>query len=348
MPIATTQVLHNAQAAFLADYTVLANGLIDTLVSLLARYTVNDSIPLSRLQEVQNAAQDATLRLYVDPERGGYAADGYTPVAPYTAALNRHLISVTVGVVAGHQAWLQQRPADVVSWLSLTPQSIERVVYPFRSNPLAQYDPFHKWVDPRGWTLSDRVWQTGLESRRKIGEYLDYNIRNGTSALKMSRDLRPFLVPNEALRTTNRPYGTTTSYSGMRLGRTEIARAHTEALFAAARANPYVTGIDWRLSPSHPKRDICDGLATIGMGGERVKEPYPLATAPHVIEDSHPQCLCANSSATEDTAAVTQAIRDMMAEYSAPPYALPINLQAFLIGLLGTEFALQIYAELRQ
>jgi hypothetical protein len=279
MPIATTQALHNAQAGFLADYTVLANQLIDTLVSLLARYTVNDSIPLSRLQEVQNAAQDATLRLYVDPERGGYAADGITPLAPYTSALNRHIIAATVGVVTGHSRWLNQRPADVVSWMQLG-----------STRQLPTYDPFHKWIDPRGWTLSDRVWQTGLDARRKIGEYMDYHIRNGTSALKMAKDLRPFLVPNEALKTTNMPYGTTVSYSGMRLGRTEIARAHTEASFAAAMANPYVTGMDWRLSARHPKFDICDGLATIGMSGQRLKDPYPLESAPHVVEDSHPQC----------------------------------------------------------
>lgn len=347
MPIASEQSLRSAQAGFLADYTVLALDLAAQIGQLLSRFVGSDGlIPLSSLQEVQNTAQDMTLNLYVDPTQGAYASDGVTPVSDYSSVLNQHLISATVGVVAGHAAWLNNRPDDVASWLSLPPITVNPAPYPFRSNPLAQYDPFHTWVDPRGWDLSQRIWEVGLNTRRKIGEYLDYNIRQGTSALTMSRELEQFLVPGRANFTTTRPYGTTASFDALRLARTEIARAHTEASFASAYANPFVTGMDWKLSPRHPKMDVCDRLATIGMGGQRLREPYPLDEAPHVVENSHPQCICCNLPALGDITAITAQIRAIMDDYGAPPSLIPIDLQTFLIAMLGTELFMQVQVAL--
>jgi hypothetical protein len=332
LPIATTQSLHSAQAVFLADYKALALGLAASIGQLLMQ-NADDSgvIPLSRLQSVQNTAQDATLRLYVDPQQGAYSNDGTLPLSPYSSALNRHIIAATVGVIAGHSSWLNQRPADVVAWMQLG-----------STRQLPTYDPFHKWIDPRGWTLSQRIWETGLNTRRKIGEYLDLNIRQGTSALKMSRQLEQFLVPGRRNFKTKMPYGTTASYDALRLARTEIARAHTEASFAAAMANPYVTGMDWRLSARHPKFDICDGLATVGMSGQQLKEPYPLETAPHVVEDSHPMCICSNSPALGDVEAITAILREQIANGSMPSSMFPIDIQAFVLALLGTEFLFQV------
>jgi hypothetical protein len=49
-----------------------------------------------------------------------------------------------------------------------------------------------------------------------------------------------------------------------------------------ARLNPFVVALNWNLSRSHKKRDICDDLAEGG--------PYPLDNLPTM--PAHPQDMC--------------------------------------------------------
>lgn len=155
----------------------------------------------------------------------------------------------------------------------------------FRPNPLAAYEPAHTWVDPNGYRLSDRVWNTAATTRQRLDAYLEQAIREGRGALQMSRELEQFLIPGQGLR-TSKPYGANASFEGMRLARTEISRAAQEAQRMAAAMNPFVSGLKWNLSASHPRIDICDDLARGGPGGDGVYsvEAYP--------ERPHPQCLC--------------------------------------------------------
>jgi hypothetical protein len=341
--IAVERLLKSEQKAFIADYRALVLVLVAKLSRLLLQNSDADGIiPLRQLETVQNQAQSEVLALFVDPVNGPYEANGVTPRADYPRILNRHIVAVTIGVLNAHRGWLQRNtPSDVFQWMQLRPAGYG-AKGPFRSNPLAEYDPFYKWIAPNGYVLSERIWQTALETRNKLGEYLDWNIRRGTSALRMSRELEQFLIPGREKIRTNRPYGTWASYDGMRLARTEIARAHAEATFRASLANPYVRGMDWKLSASHPKVDICDRLATIGMSGERIKEAYPLETAPQVVTSSHPQCLCTNIPATADNETVTSEIKRLMEEESSPPYSTPANVLDFAIGILGAEMLFQI------
>ena len=155
----------------------------------------------------------------------------------------------------------------------------------FRPNPLATYEPAHTWVDPNGHRLSDRVWNTAGNTRQRLDAYLEQAIREGRGALQMSRELEQFLIPGRGLR-TSKPYGANASFDGMRLARTEISRAAQEAQRMTAAMNPFVSGLKWRLSASHPRIDICDDLARGGPAGDGVYsvEAYP--------ERPHPQCLC--------------------------------------------------------
>jgi len=214
----------------------------------------------------------------------------------------------------------------------------------FRPNPLAQYDAPHTWVDPRGYRLSDRLWDVETRTRRQIDMLLLDGIRSGRSALSMARELEQYLRPDQRLARTNMPYGVDVSYHAMRLARSEITRAHSEAALVAGRQNPYVTGMDWGLSNRHPKFDICDGLATLGMGGERLKEPYPIdGYVPIPVSDTHPMCLCTVSPAvTSSPAEVTADLREAMVESRrllVEPYLTPVQAQDFLIGLLGRYIA---------
>ncbi len=122
----------------------------------------------------------------------------------------------------------------------------------FAPNPLAEYDPPHLWVDPNGYRLSDRVWRTAGETRRKVDAMVDEGIRQGRGALALSRDLEEYLHPGRQIVRTKAPYGTDASYDAMRLARTEITRAASKAHEAAALDNPFVTGLKWKLSPQHP------------------------------------------------------------------------------------------------
>jgi hypothetical protein len=122
----------------------------------------------------------------------------------------------------------------------------------FAPNPLADYDPPHLWVDPNGYRLSDRIWRTTSETRRKVDGFLEDGIARGRGALKLSKDLERFLHPGRQLKRTKTPYGTDASYDAMRLARTEITRAASQAHELAAQANPFVEKLRWKLSPQHP------------------------------------------------------------------------------------------------
>lgn len=347
--IALEQILKSAQASFLRGFTEISNRVSAQVGQVLIREAQGEDniVPIRRIPAIQQQAQDILLPVFVDDSDRPYAEDNVTPTSEYSSLLNRHVISVIVGVIHANRKWAKRNtPDDVFTWMLRRPLGY-RPGGPFRSNPLATYDPFHFWIDPRGYNLSQRIWNVngngvGQRTLADLNSYLDWNIRRGTSALTMSRELERFLRPQARLKQTDRPYGTTTSYHGMVLARSEIARAHAEATFMSARANPYVTGMEWKLSARHPKVDICDRLATLGMQGQRLKEPYPLDSAPQIVRDSHPQCLCSNFPSTEDTASVTEQVRAVMSVNNAPPYTTPWRMVDFAAGMLGAQLLFEI------
>jgi hypothetical protein len=165
----------------------------------------------------------------------------------------------------------------------------------FRPNPLARYDPPHLWVDSNGYTLSERIWNTAGDTRRRLDAMLEDGIRRGRGVLNLetggatglARDLEQFLIPGRSLKRTRAPYGIDASFDAMRLARTEITRAHGQAAQMAAAMNPFVEQMQWSLSGSHPKPDICDDNASGGPNGDGV---YPLDQVPPY--PAHPNCLC--------------------------------------------------------
>jgi hypothetical protein len=124
------------------------------------------------------------------------------------------------------------------------------------------------------------------------------------------------LLPSRAPIRTKTPYGRDGSFDAMRLARSEITRAHNAASLESAKSNPFVQGIDWKLSARHPHVDICDSIATLGMGNERLKDPYPVDSAPVPVQDSHPQCICV-SLPSVDPNAVDQIIADLNRRFEA-------------------------------
>ncbi|HMN10880.1 MAG TPA: hypothetical protein PKD55_00995 [Bellilinea sp.] len=213
---------------------------------------------------------------------GDDAFDGTVPLSPF-ANLLYDGIAGSVRLAAEQQVALLERHVRdrrVLMWLT-GPRP-----YPL-TEQRGHYDPFHQWVDPAGYRLSDRVWRAGIDERARIDRLLDYHISQGTEAVDIADLLEDYLTPGARLIRTRTPYGREGSYAARRLARTEITAAAGRATINASRANPFVAGMRWTLSGSHPEFDICDQNATGGPNGDGV---YPVAETP--IYPAHPHCLC--------------------------------------------------------
>lgn len=256
------------------------------------------TVPRSATFEIQQAAGDRVSAFFLGYNRQGKRAPfdilpggEVLPVSPYMRQLWAALRAVVRIPVEQNAAILSRRlPADVllvmrqakVDPLAAGKAAVAEQI--FRPNPLAAYDAPHQWIDPNGYRLSDRVWNTAAHTRQQIDRYLDAAIREGRGALVMSRELEQFLIPGRALR-TKAPYGTDASFDAMRLARTEITRAHLEASRTSAAMNPFVQGMKWNLSARHPRFDICDVYARGGENGDGV---YPVESYPGT---PHPNCV---------------------------------------------------------
>lgn len=356
------------QRGFLREVKPLYAQLAERVALVVQRYTVDDQIPLSAedalLRDVNQTLTQARFFTASDG-RTVYDRDGVTALAEFPQLLNKwYAIAVATAILPHARQMRRALPDDLHAWLasaarpSVTVSELENpyarqpgeglpayrrrldTLRIFRPNPLAQIDPnrrwvpMHNWNDPNGYRLSDRIWNADNELRRRIDSLLRDGLRNGSGSLRLSRQLEQFLIPGRAAIRTRRPYGTDASFDGMRLARTELARAFNSASYTAAYTNPYVIGMDWALSPSHPKTDICDSLASVGMGGERLREPYAMDGAP--VPPAHPHCLCtARSVVTDQPSDVTLQLRAMYEEGSFEPSTNPASPYGLLRELLG-------------
>jgi len=275
-------------------------------------------------------------RFYVGPDlRNAYADDDITPLAPFPDLINIWLTEVAWRVVKHHRDMLRDNlPGDVFQWLSLSTLRTEQANI---GRPFQNYVPPHQWVDGNNRRLSDRIWEVSVRTRTKIDRFLDAAIRQQQGAFQMADTFERFLLPGRRPIRTRKPYGTDASFDTMRLMRTEIARHHADTTKRAAIANPFADGMEFKLSPSHPRIDICDDLATLGMRGERLREPYPVGSAPLPVFDTHPQCICSAFAVSRRT---TQEVVDSLRERirrGEPPPQTPANGMGFLKRLMGSQ-----------
>lgn len=312
--IRQSKLLFSAQSQYVRAYADEMGRVLASIISIINRFSDSSGvIPIRSAQRVITEVQNRITEEYVSRNS--------TLDSAYAVLLYSYAAQVSRGVVEAHQDhMIRNLSPGAVTWLRSVP-----------SVPV--YDPFHLWVDPGGHTLSDRIWKSTLGARQKLDKYLTQNISLGTSSTRMARDLENMLLPNRAVLRSTRPYGVDVSFDSMRLARTEITRAHTETTFIASEANPFVQGMDWALSAQHPRIDICDSLATIGMGGERLRDPYPVDSAPHVVEASHPQCICVNLPNTGNEVETRNNLEDSYRRgESAPLTPLAVG---FILGVLN-------------
>lgn len=203
---------------------------------------------------------------------------GQQPQSPYTKLLYDGIAGAT-RIQAERQVALLRRVVHdegVFRWLTGARPVRELV-----------YEPFHLFVDPNGYRLSDRVWRTSIDVRSRVDLLLDYEISQGTSAVRIAELLEDFLTPGGIAPRTRRPYGSSGSYSARRLARTELSAAAGRATINASQANPFVQGVQWVRSSAHRDADECDENAHGGPAGDGVYAPESVPRYPN-----HPHCLC--------------------------------------------------------
>lgn len=274
---------------------------------VIRRADAAGNVPRQATFDIQQAVGERIAAFFLGRDGSGarnpfvVLPDGSVmPLSPYMRALWSSIQVATRIPVEQHATIMQRRlPPDllvIMRGAHGNPFQRARAMVReqiFRPNPLARYDPAHLWVDPNGYQLSDRIWNTTAATRQRLNLFLDDAIRQGRGVLNLedrgatgiARDLEQFLIPGRSLRTTNKPYGIDASYDAMRLARTEITRAHARAAELSATMNPFVEGIAVRLSGSHSNVDICDEAAAAG--------PWPKDAIPFEYQiPLHPHCLC--------------------------------------------------------
>lgn len=120
--------------------------------------------------------------------------------------------------------------------------------------------------------LSKRIYNTSVWMNGRLGKLINETLATGLNAKEFAKRARDWFNPNT-------PGGV--RYAAMRLARTEINNAF-HAMSAEKYANtPWINEVQWNLSKSHPKPDICNVVAA--------DSPFP---ADRVPARPHPQCMC--------------------------------------------------------
>lgn len=126
--------------------------------------------------------------------------------------------------------------------------------------------------------LAERIYKTNEWMDGRVETKIASALARGLSAREFAAEATDWFNPNT-------PGGV--RYAALRLARTEINNAfHAMAVNAADQ--PWVKGMQWHLSRSHPKPDECDEYArkdpdNLGPGRYKVK---------NVPKKPHPHCFC--------------------------------------------------------
>lgn len=353
--------LSKLNKAMNAAYQLAADGIKPVI---LAAANEDGEIDDAQARDVRRQAGELVQGIFVGDD--GYSSfdENWQPLAEIPLILNEYYLAVTYAAVEAQRSWLEKNiPEDIYEWLATRPIDFEalgesakqRTIREdedfdamvqrrriFRPNPLAEYDAMHTWVDENGYRLSDRIWQGSQSTRRKLDQMIADHIAQGTGSLQLSELVEQFLLPSRKNFRTRKPYGINASYDGMRLARSEIAQAANRAALIAAMQNPYVDRVDVRRSPNgDPTCKICPMHATIGINGERLRDPYVLGAG--MMPIYHPHCKChiqpinsANpAQVTADLRAIIQDARAQLLDPVLTPAQGDNFVQALMYKSLG-------------
>jgi hypothetical protein len=129
-------------------------------------------------------------------------------------------------------------------------------------------------------SLSQQVYNTSLAANGALNTTINKGILLGKGWQDIAKDVRQFIDPNV-------PGGV--SYAAKRLARTELNNAFHTTQIDQRKGDPFVTGMKWELSGSHPRPDACNDYADSAhySGGDP-----GVFKVENVPRKPHPQCLC--------------------------------------------------------
>lgn len=136
--------------------------------------------------------------------------------------------------------------------------------------------------------LAESVYKNRELTNGKIDAIVDNALARGASARDLAKDVRRFIRPDVR---------GGVKYAALRLGRTELNNAFHAQQVVSGVETPWVTGMRWNLSGSHPKPDECNEYAD-----EKHEEDMPAGvfSPENVPGKPHPNCLCFMTSETVD------------------------------------------------
>ena len=171
-----------------------------------------------------------------------------------------------------------------------------------------------------GLHLSDRIWSTAEGSRSAMQAIVTAGI--GEDAVTVAKALETYVKEGAASTAAHYPnmmkrmgsrVPANIDYNALRLARTELTAAYSEATIGAAQASPAIKKVRWVLSSTHPRTDICDAYANGGDGhGVYEARDCPLSPA-------HPNCLCTIQPAPEDPVKFVQRLKQWMNNPESQP-----------------------------
>lgn len=128
------------------------------------------------------------------------------------------------------------------------------------------------------FTLAQRIYNSQKWTAGQVDRVINSALARGLSAREFAAEARGLFNPNT-------PGGV--RFASYRLARTEINNSF-HATSVNRSDHPWITGMQWNLSRSHPKADDCDTLAhedgfRLGPG------VFPVRDTPR---KPHPQCFC--------------------------------------------------------
>lgn len=122
-----------------------------------------------------------------------------------------------------------------------------------------------------GHTLSERTYMNSQATVNRVSGIVDRGLAANLSAREMAAQVRQFISPDV-------PGGA--SYAANRLARTEINNSYHDVRVQHMKTRPWIDEVQWNLSSSHPKPDICDAYS------EKTFKKLQVPSKPH------PQCFC--------------------------------------------------------
>lgn len=164
-----------------------------------------------------------------------------------------------------------------------------------------------KYYEKDGLKLSERIWKHAKDLSRQLQKQILLSVQTGMSARRLADQILQTAEqqiaipkylqkqmasadPERIARQIEKYIRKKQRYNAMRVARTEIQRMWRADYVQLAKQLPFVKGIKWNLSASHPKVDICDEYATADVGlGPGV---YPPEAVPNMGHPAHPNCIC--------------------------------------------------------